>query len=213
MNLVEALTEIKRGLGYRTTLDSSIVGAINSVQRTLEEGVSLPDFLLVYDAPITVTAAIEAITLPANFIRMHDKFDMYYVDSDGKRNYLPRKDEQEARVAHAGVTSPTYPRVWARRTNTSGVLIPKPALSGTYFLTYYKAEPVLSIGGTITNKWLDNRPDIIIGTAGLEVCTAVGYKDGFDFFRQRLTRGEKTRMGSIVEQELQGKGVVMGRNK
>jgi hypothetical protein len=212
MNLTEALAEVKRGLGYRTTLDTSIVGAINSVQRALEKGVSLPDFLLAFDQPITVTANTEAITLPTGFIRMSDKYDMYYIDSDGARQYLPRKEEQEARVAYSGVSDPTFPRVWVRRSDTSGILVPSPSSSGTYYFTFYKAEPILSVGGTISNKWLDNLPDILIGTAGLQVTTGIGYKEGIDYFKQYLARGEKSRMGGIVESELQGRGIVMGRN-
>lgn len=212
MNLSEALTEIKRGLGYRTTLDSSIVGAINSAQRALEMGVSLPDFLLEFDAPITVTADDETITLPEGFLRMHDEYDMYYIDSDLGRVYLPRRGEQEARVAYANPTTPTYPLTWVRRSNTAGILVPAPSESGTYYLTYYKAEPVLSVGGTTENKWLDNLPDIVIGTAGLQVTTGIGYKEGIDYFKQYLARGEKSRMGGIVDAELQGRGIVMGRN-
>lgn len=213
MTLSEAIAEIRRGLGYRTTLESSIVGAIQSVQRTLEEGLSLPDFLLEFDATITVTADVEAITLPSSFLRMHDQYDMYYIDPDDDgRVELPRRTEKEARAAYGSLESPVYPRVWVRRSNTSGLLIPAPTVSATYYLTYYKAESVLSVGGTTENKWLDNRPDLIVGSAGLEVCTAIGYKDGFDFFKQRMARGEKVRMGSIVDQELQGRGIIMGRN-
>lgn len=212
MNLSSALTEIKRGLGYRTTLDTSIVGALNSVQRGLEQGVSLPDFLLVFDAAISVTADDENITLPTGFLRMHDKYDMYYVDDEGGRNYLPRRDEQEARESYASATDPTYPRVWVRRSSTEGILIPTPSISDSYFLTYYMAEPVLSIGSVTENKWLDNLPDIMIGGAGLQVTTAIGYKEGIDYFKQYLARGEKSRMGGIVENELQGRGLIMGRN-
>lgn len=213
MNLTEAMNEIKAGLGYRTTLDTSIVRAINSVQRGLENGLSLPEFLLTYDAPITVTADNPQITLPSDFLRLHDDYDLYYVDEDNHRVFLPRREEREAYDSYQSVDDPTYPRVWVKRADLTGLLIPTPAESGTYYLTYYAAEPVLSIGGTTENEWLDRLPDIIIGSAGLQITTGIGYKEGIDHFKQYIARGEKSRMGTIIEAELQGRPLILGRNK
>lgn len=212
MNLTNALRDMRRGLGYKTALDTSLIDALNSVKRTLETGVSLPDFLLVYDAPITVTAASEAIVLPTGFLRTSDKFDMYYVTTEGGKVKIPLKTEAEGRAAYGDLTDLQYAKVWALRGKTAGVVIPVPTLSYTYYLTYYKAADDFSLGNE-TNLWLSNLPDILIGTAGLEVCNAIGYKDGESYFLRRLQRGEKARMGGIVDAELQGRALVMGRNK
>lgn len=212
MNLTNALRDMRRGLGYKTALDVSLIDALNSVKRTLEQGVSLPDFLLVYDAPITVTADSEVIALPTGFLRMSDKFDMYYINSDNGRVKVPLKTEAEGRAAYGDLTDKQYASVWALRLPSAGVVIPVPTLSATYYLTYYKAADDFALGNE-TNLWLTYLPDILVGTAGLEVCDAIGYKEGRTYFQNRLVRGEKARMGGIVDAELQGRGLIMGRNK
>lgn len=211
MNLSQAITEIRSGMGFRTTLESTIIRALNSVQRGLEEGLSLPEFLLVYDAEITVTADDANITLPSGFLRLHDSYEMYYVDSEEGRTYIPLRNDTEARSAYGDVEDSTHAIVWVRRSKTAGILVPTPTESATYYLTYYKAEPVLSTDVT-TNKWLDNLPDVMVGAAGLEVAQAARDKDAMGFFQQRLNRGERIRMGGIVDSELQGRPLIMGRN-
>lgn len=212
MNLSQAIVEVKRGLGYRTTLDSSITAAIQSVQRTLERGTSLPDFLLVYDAEITVTADTAAITLPERFLRLHDDFEMYYVDSDEGRVSLPIKNEAEARSTYGSITDSTHGKVWARRGNTAGILIPTPTQSATYYLTYYRGDVELTVGSQ-TNLWLTHLPDLIIGQAGMETLGSARDKDAVAYFQQRLVRGERSRLAGIVDAELQGRALIMGRNK
>ena len=45
----EAITTIKRGLGFRQTQDASIVAALKQIQENLEHGHTLPSWLLVFD--------------------------------------------------------------------------------------------------------------------------------------------------------------------
>lgn len=211
MDLSQVITEIRRGLGYRTTLESTIIGAVQSVQRTLETGMSLPDFLLVYDAPIAVVGGTATFTLPTNFLRMHDAYDLYYDDPTDGYTVLPRKTEVEAVTAYGDITDSTHGKVWVRRSNSQGLLVPTPTASATYYLTYYAADAVLTAGGD-TNLWLTNLPDVIVGLAGIECLGAARDKEAMMYFQQRAQRGERTRMGMIVDQELQGRPILMGRN-
>lgn len=211
MDLTQAILEIRTGLSGRTVIDAQAIRSLNSVQRGLEEGLSLPDFLLAYDVAIAVTAADPNITLPTGFLRMHDDYDMYFEDVTNGRTKIKRRKDSEARDAYGAVEDSENAIVWVLRSKTTGLLIPTPTASATYYLTYYKAEPILS-SGTTANKWLDFLPDVMIGAAGLELAQAAGYKEGIAFFQQRINRGERIRMGGIVDQELQGRTLVMGRN-
>lgn len=210
MDLTQVIAEIRAGLGYRTTLESTIIRAVQSVQRTLEAGTSLPDFLLVYDATISVTADDPVFTLPTGFLRMHDGYDLWYLDATDGRTTLPRKNEVEARSAYGDITDSTHGKVWVKRGST-GLLVPTPTSSDSYFLTYYAADTVVTAGGD-TNLWLTHLPDIIVGLAGIEVMGAARDKDASTYFQQRASRGERARMTMIVDQELQGRPLVMGRN-
>lgn len=212
MNKSTAIAEIRRGLGYRTTLETTIVGALASVQRTLERGGSLPDWLIVYDAEITVTADDPGIALPANFLRMHDDFDLYYTDSDEGRVRVPKRNDAEARDAYASVTDAEYARVWVPRGRTAGILVPTPTASATYYLTYYKKADDIGEASVTTNEWMDNVPDLMVGLAGLEVMGAARDKDAQLFFQQRVQRGQRTLLGDIVDGELAGRPLIMGRN-
>lgn len=214
MTLEEAIADIRRGLGFRTLNTATIIAAIQSAQRTLETGASLPDFLITYDAAITVTADDPSITLPSDFLRMHDKFNLWYTDSDDGRTEIPLRTEIEGLDAYGDVTDSTHAVVWARRGDGTGVLIPTPTESDTYYLTYYAADDVLTAANlSATNLWLTHLPDVIIGTAGIEAMGAMRDKEAQTFFQQRLGRGERARMGMIVDSELAGRPIIMGRNR
>lgn len=215
----EAIAIIKRGLGFRPGQDAAIIAALKEAQRTLELGHTLPNFLLAYDTAITVTANVGTITLPAGFIRFHDDYDLYYTNSYGARVFLPRKNYTEAYQAYVASgdengqvisTTYTYPQVVVQRGKTSALLIPTPAVSFTAYLTYYKAAVVLDTD--VENAWLANAPDVIIGMAGMTVAGNVRDKDALAEFTRRANMGGKSLMGDIIEDELAGRALVMGRN-
>ena len=215
----EAITIIKRGLGYRQTQDASIIAALKEAQRQLELGHTLPRFLLEFDTPITVTANNPLIVLPSGFIRFHDDYDLYYVNSDGARVFLPRKNYTEAYQAYVASgdengqvieTTSSYPQVVVQRTKTSAQLVPTSTVGFTAYLTYYKAATVLD--SDVENVWLANAPDVLIGMAGMIVAGDVRDKDALARFTARANLGGKSLMGDIIEDELAGRALVMGRN-
>jgi hypothetical protein len=215
----EAIAIIKRGLGFRPTQDTAIIAALKEAQRTLELGHTLPNFLLAYDAAVAVTNGSPTITLPTGFIRFHDDYQLYYVNSSGARVFLPRKNYTEAYQAYVAsgdengqvtVTTYTYPQVLVQRGKSSAILIPTPAIGFTAYLTYYKAAALLDTD--IENEWLANAPDVLIGMAGMTVAGNVRDKDALAEFTRRANMGGKSLMGDIVEDELAGRPLVMGRN-
>jgi hypothetical protein len=215
----EAITEIKVGLGFRQTQDTTIIRALKEAQRILELGHTLPDWLIEYDSPITVTADDPEVTLPTRFIRFHDDYQLYYTNSDSARVFIPRRNYTEAYQAYVAsgeeddsVDSPSssYPQVVVQQGQTAGLLIPTPTVSFTAYLTYYKGAEVLDTD--IENGWLANTPDVLIGIAGMRVAMILRDKGAMEQFNQRANLGGKAALGQIIEQELAGRGLVMGRN-
>ena len=216
----EAITIIKRGLGFRTTQDTAIIAALQEAQRDLELGKTLPNFLLEYDAAITVTADSADITLPTDFIRFHDDYDMYYVNDDDARVFIPRKNYTEAYQAYvasgaeddSAVDTETdiYPSVVVMRGKTAGLLIPTPTTSFTMYLTYYKAAAVLDSDSE--NAWLANAPNLLVNYAGTIVAGGLRDKDALAEFSRRARMASNALMGDVIEDELAGRSLIMGRN-
>lgn len=214
------MTIIKRGLGFRQTQDTAIVAALKEAQRELELGQTLPNFLLEFDAPVAVTADTNTIALPAGFIRLHDDYQLYYTNSDNANVFIPRKNYTEAYQAYvasgreddsAVIGQPSsYPKVFVPLNKTEAILIPTPTVSFTAYLTYYKAAAVLD--SDIENVWLAHAPDVLVGMAGMIVAGNLRDKDALSEFTRRAGMGKKSLMGDIVEDELGGRGLVMGRN-
>jgi len=220
MDRTTAVAEIKRGLGFRQTQDSSIILALQSAQRILETGRTLPDWLIEYDAEIVVTADDPEIVLPTGFLRMHDDYDMYYSNSNSARVFIPRKNYTEAYQAYVAsgdeedghIEQPTssYPKVWVQRSNEAALLIPTPSVSFSMFLTYYKAAELLT--SNVENAWLKYAPDLIIGLAGIKIAGPLRDKGALEVFSTQYKMGQGSFMGQKVEDELAGRGLVMGRN-
>lgn len=216
-----AVTDIKRGLGFRQTQDATIVAKLQEAQRQMELGRTLPDFLISYDAAITVTANNPVVTLPTRFIRFHDEYDAYYVNSYGKKVFLPKRNYTEAYQAYVGPgteddssviedTSSGYPSVIVQRGKTSALLFPTPTVSFTMYLTCYVGAELLTTD--IENAWLANQPDVLIGLAGYWVAGTLRDKGAMEVFMARHKMGVGSLIGDKVEDELAGRGLVMGRN-
>lgn len=215
----EAIAIIKRGLGFRQTQDQAIVAALLEAQRDLELGKTLPNFLLEFDAPITVVADNANISLPVGFIRMSDDYDMYYNNEFGAPVTLPRQTYTDAQRAYVASGEPNtvplewsdnYPAVVVIRNKTTALLVPTPKVDFTAYLTYYKADQKLD--SDIENKWLANAPDALIGRAGMTVAYNLRDKDALTRFTQQAKMGSAALLGDIIEDELAGRALIMGRN-
>ena len=210
----EAVTILKRGLGFRQTQDAAIIAALQAAQRDLELGKTLPNWLLAFDVAVPVTANTAAITMPTGFLRFHEEYDLYYVNSDGYSITLPRKNPEEAVEAYPELTAVDiggYPRVVVLESKTRGRLIPTPTVSFTARLTYYKsADPLTS---DIENAWLANAPNYLIGMAGMAVAGDLRDAGALQRFTTMAKLGGQGYMGDVVEQELAGRPLIMGRNR
>jgi hypothetical protein len=214
-----AISIIKRGLGFRQTQDSAIIAALQQAQRDVELGQTLPNWLLVFDQPITVTSGTATATLPTGFIRFHDDYPVYYL-SGVSQIFLPRRNAAEAYQAYVAsgdpeddslvLTSGTYPSVFALRNKTTVQFYPTPTVAMTVYATYYKAAVVLD--ADVENAWLANAPNYLIGLAGTMVAADLRDKGAMEKFGMMAKIGQRGLIGDIVEDELAGRPLVMGRN-
>lgn len=216
----EAILNIKRGLGFRTTQDTAIIAALQEAQRDLELGKTLPNFLIEFDAPIAVTSGVNSVTLPTGFIRLTDEYDMFYVNSSGANVTLPRKNFTEAQQAFVGSGEPdasavipaagSYPEVFSVINKTEAILTPTPMVTFTAYLSYYKAAAVLS--SDVENAWLLHAPNYLVGMAGMIVAGNLRDKDALAEFSRRAKMGGNSLLADVIEDELAGRPLVMGRN-
>jgi hypothetical protein len=213
-----AITIIKRGLGFRQTQDAAIIAALQQVQRDLETGRTLPSWLVAFDAPIAVTANVATATLPTGFLRVHEDYPLYYVNSDGAKVFVPRRNYDEAYQAYVASGSASdspapaaqTPSVYVQRTKTTIEWIPKPTTSFTAFITHYKAAQVLD--SDIENAWLANAANYIIGLAGVQVAGDLRDAGAMQKFAQMAKMGNQSFINDVVEDELAGRPLIMGRN-
>lgn len=208
----EAIGIIKRGLGFRQTQDASIIAALQKAQRDLEAGKTLPNWLLAFDVAVPVVANTATITMPAGFLRLHDDYELYYLVS-GVPMYLPRKTPQEAASAYPQATaadSGGYPKVMVLQSQTRAILVPTPTISFTAYLTYYKAAVLLDTD--VENAWLAKAPDYMCGLAGMTVAGNLRDAGALQTFTSMAKLGGQGYMGEIVEQELAGRPLIMGRD-
>lgn len=207
----EAITIMKRGLGFRQTQDSAIIAALKQVQRDLEHGKTLPSWLLVFDAAIPVVGGMPTATasLPTGFLRFHEDYPLWYVTSDGGVVSVPRRRSDEAGDAYAADDS-GYVQVFVQRNPTTIELIPAPTVDTTFYLTYYGAAEVLD--AEIENAWLANAANYLIGLAGMQVAGDLRDRGAMDKFGMMTKMGAQTYLAGIVDEELAGRALVMGRN-
>lgn len=209
----EAIGIIKRGLGFRQTQDAAIIAALQATQRDLEAGKTLPNWLLAFDVEVPVTAGTAAIVMPTGFLRLHDDYDLYYLTSENVPVSLPRKTPQEAQEAYPEATvvnSGGYPKVMVLQNQTRARLVPTPTVSFTAYLTYYKAADLLTTD--IENAWLAKAPDYMVGLAGMKVAGNVRDAGALQAFTSMAKLGGQGYMGEVIEQELAGRPLIMGRD-
>ena len=207
----EAIQIIKRGLGFRQTQDAAIIAALKQAQRDAELGQTLPNWLLTFGEPMVTAANQRIATLPPGFIRFHEEYPMYYVNADGAQVSLVRRNSMEALDAYGEHQSDSrYPQVFVLLNKTQVAYVPTPQAALTVYVHYYKAAETLD--SDVENAWLRYAPNYLIGMAGVHVAGDVRDRGAADKFNRMATIGHKALIGDIVEDELAGRPLVMGRN-
>jgi hypothetical protein len=205
----EAISIIKRGLGFRQTQDAAIVAALKQAQRDAEQGQTLPSWLVAFDVPIVVPAHATTAALPPDFLRFHEEYPPYWINSDGAKVFFPRRNAIEAGDAY-GRSDADYVQVFILRNKTTIELVPPPKTDTTYYLTYYHAAAVLD--SEQENEWLKYAPNYLVGMAGVHVAGDLRDQAAAGKFNTMAKIGQRAMIGDIVEDELAGRALIMGRN-
>jgi len=212
-----AISIIKRGLGFRQTQDAAIIAALQQVQRDLEEGKTLPNWLLAFDVAIPVVAGTATAALPDRFLRVHEDYPMYYLSGTAHVE-IPKRQYDEAYHAYVASGDPgqtaapsvAKPAVYVQRNKTTIQFIPTPTTAFTAYLTYYKAAVLLD--ADVENAWLANAANYLIGLAGMQVAGDLRDAGALQKFTMMTKMGGQSYMGDVVEDELAGRPLVMGRD-
>jgi len=217
----EAVTIIKRGLGFRQTQDASIIAALQEAQRDAESGHTLPAWIVNFGGSIEVEANHPFVVLPDDFLRMHDDFPLQYIrpaPNNTAQIFIPRLTYTDFRRIMTGSelgslaipTAADFPSGYILLSNRSLQLVPIPTNDIILLVIYYAAQPVLD--SDIENNWLKYAPNYLIGLAGVKVAQSLRDRGAMEKFNTMAQLGHKGLMGEIIEQELVGRTLIMGRN-
>lgn len=183
----EAISILKEGLAFLTGTgqDASIILRLQQAQRLLEQGRTLPRFLVQEDQTLSVTSGDDEISLPTGFIREADGESLHYTDSStGDRYYLEKLEALQQAEQRFYETDPGRPRAYVLR-NSTVAIYPERDTVYTLYWSYYKKADVLT--SDVENAWLANAPDVLIGRAGMLMAQALRDKDGYAYFTELYT--------------------------
>ena len=161
----EGVAMIKEQLGFRTTLDSSIVNYMLLAQVTLEKAPTKPWFLVSEDTFTSTVANEERVPVPLDFLCETDDAALRYrPDSypDLPERELKKEDYDVLREIFR-CTENGKPRGYALIGNYFRIA---PVPDAVYNLRqlYYKKGTLLS--SNIENEWLKEVPLLLLGSAG-----------------------------------------------
>jgi|SRR3990167_5553359 len=165
-----AVSRIQRGLGFRTDLEDEIVDALKEAQRLLERGKSLPYFLLGEDQTLTVASGSADVSLPTGFIREKQDEPLRFTDSDNNLIKL-EKVSLDVGVTRFADVDAGKPQAYALRKSAIKFF---PTRDTAYSLTWSYFVAADELTTDITNAWLTNAPEVLVGAAGMIISSDLG---------------------------------------
>jgi len=207
----EAVARIQRGLSFRRNLTDEIIASLEEARIELENGVTLPNFLLVEDAPLLLVAGTNTLSLPDGFIRQeHLEPLRYFPESTETPLFIPWKSYGDALLAYSDFSA-SGPKVATLRASTIRIF---PDADVDYSLTwsYYKHSEALNGPDADANAWLANCPDALIGEAGLRMAEDLEDDAAMAKFNRMMNKGKRQYIFEKVAREEAGGPIVMGVN-
>lgn len=221
MNRDLAVTRIMQGLDFRVPTSSFTDYAIQilqEAQRNLENGRTLPRFLLNQDQTFTLALGAHTVALPTGFIRESDdtRIRLYPQNSIVPR-FLARRFYIDA-VAALNVSvppdpyvapEPSAPTVYVIR---NGVIdfITVANLNYVMYWDYYARAAALTTN--IENAWLANAPEWLIGEAGYRIAMDLGNQNAVQRFDYMRKAAERAALGEDWAAETASGPLRMGAN-
>lgn len=204
----EAIARVQQGLGFRSDKATEILRALRDAQTLLEQGQTMPWWLLAPGQTLVGTADVATVTLPPEFLRFDDEAAIVYSDA----SLTPASYEVElydyADWAALGrdPTTGTPESGHGRRLALVGKTLyvgPTPTVAFTLTASWYEAAADLAdVGDGDSNAWLTNGPMILIGLAGAAVAADLEYPAAVSKFEEmyqvanaRMIADEEARKG------------------
>lgn len=168
-------------------IDARIRVELAAAQESLEDGVTLPWFLLTQQS-YTVAGAHEAFSLSnfPGFIRIaEDDFGLRVEDLSRLDETLVRLTKQDTygqllRYASGYADATVLPEHYCVLGNTIHIRL-KQAVSRTYHLSYYQNDATVPISGA-TTLWSANVPELLTAAAGVKVARYLRDDVSFQLF-------------------------------
>jgi hypothetical protein len=202
-----AVTRIGDGLGFRRDLDATIVQRLQEAQRNLEQGKSLPWFLIREDHTINLGAGNPSVALPADFLREVDYETMRWTESLGPRvNFVKRRIFDDALMSYA-MAGATGPQVYALR-ETSLYFLPIPDKNYTLTWSYYHKGVTLE--QNVENEWLAHAPELLIGFAGARIARDLRDEQAAELFTAMYNEARTAFVAEMAIRETAREGSAMG---
>lgn len=203
-----AVSRIQQGLGFRTDLETQIISALQEHQTFLEQGKTLPWFLLQEDQSLSITSGSQDVALPTDFLRVSEDTGIYYTDSDNERVDLVNRPEKEARQYYEDYDA-GGPLAYVVRKDTIRVY-PVPDDDYTLTWSYFKRADLLSTN--IENAWLANAPYLLIAGAGILLATDLRDSAAVQTFTAMYQTAQTNLNNEVAARELQDRPIALGRN-
>lgn len=194
----DAVLRIQNGLGFRTSLASTIVSRLQEAQDELEKGKSLPRFLMVEDAVLTLVQGTREVVLPPGYLREVD--DGYIWSASLKPPRLIRVPDINSGLAilrNIGENDPVPPTVYTILSQTIWFFT---VAAKTYTMewSFYKSADVLT--QNIENAWLADAAGRwwLIGEAGWRIAQDLRDPAATALFDAMRSRGRANVFAEII---------------
>lgn len=192
----EAVTQMRRDLGYNNNLQASIlVDALKSAQDSLEREPELPFFLQTEISSISTVIGEERVAVPSDFLTAYEDDTLWIYDAtaDTKWIELPKHDFDALRRKHAASDN-AKPEAYAL-TNKYIRLFPAPDKVYTLKWSYMGKDTVLSTN--VENEWLKYFPELLISLGVKKVAGSTQHTAAFKLARETEV-AERTRLRTFI---------------
>lgn len=208
MTGAEAVAQVKLMLGFRKTLDATILTQLNIEQDKLETEASLPWFLRRNSTTIHTNPGSPFIDKPADFIREWDEDPLYFLYTDQGNDYRVNLVKDSESYLTARYSGSLVPAGYAELGN-QWKLIPTPSIDFRINYSYY-AHAADIVADATTNPWLIHNPEVVIGRAGLIIATGLRDKVGMEVFGALAAAGTEKIISVTAAQDEAGARRVIG---
>ena len=205
---------IQRILGFRSDLEAEIIQELQRAQRLLEQGKTLPWFLVAINQEVETNPS-SPTTIPTGFIREVEPARMrYYPDGDNSTTpvFLRKMSHIEAQIAYPSESPGTaeYPIAYNIYNDNLIQFYPRTATTQTLYWDFYKKAAVLSTD--IENVWLAHCPDLLIGMAGRQMAQILGKQRAEKQFAEMAAASWDAIFKETILREVSGREYIIGRN-